>query len=315
MRHVILGGGPGGAGTAEALRRRGAEVVVVRRRRPAELPEGVRHVAADALDGPGLARACEGAGVVYQCLNAPYHRWPAMFPPLQRSALAAARGAGARYVSFENVYMYGDPRGAPMTEASPETPCSEKGRVRAAMSAELKAVHARGEVAVAQVRASDLFGPGMRLASAGDELFARAVAGKPARAIGGLDQPHTWTFTRDAGETLARVGLDPSTSGKVWHVPSDRPRTQRELVAAIAEVLGRPVGLQATPAWVLQVLGVFVPPVGAMLEMAYEFEQPFVVEDAATRAALGQAPTPFLEAIRETVRWFGADAGRGRRAA
>ena len=41
------------------------------------------------------------ASVVYQALNPPYHQWHEFFPGLQAGALAAAKAAGARYVSIE----------------------------------------------------------------------------------------------------------------------------------------------------------------------------------------------------------------------
>lgn len=179
----------------------------------AAVPHGVEHVAADVHDARALTAACAGARVVYQCLNAPYHRWREQFPALQDAAVAAARSVGARYVSFENVYMYGAPDGQPFDKGRPHAPCSDKGRVRAEMADRLRRLHAECALEVAQVRASDLFGPSMRTSALGDELIGRAVAGKTARGFGNLDAPHTWTFTRDAGELLAAVGPPRRPSG------------------------------------------------------------------------------------------------------
>jgi hypothetical protein len=57
------------------------------------------------------ADAGKDASAVYQCVNAPYTRWPERFPPLQRGVLAAAGRTGARLVVLENLYGYG-PTGA-----------------------------------------------------------------------------------------------------------------------------------------------------------------------------------------------------------
>jgi hypothetical protein len=59
---------------------------------------------------PSPRRATAGAAVVYQCLNPPCHRWADQFPSLH-PVVHAARTANARYVSFENTYMYGDTTG------------------------------------------------------------------------------------------------------------------------------------------------------------------------------------------------------------
>lgn len=312
MEHVILGSGPIGLGTAAALARRSHSVLLVSRNRPAALPDGARHVACDVRDADALARACDGATVLYQCLNAPYHRWRDQFPPLQRAAVAAARAARARYVSFENVYMYGEPGPTPFAETHEHAPCSNKGRVRAEMVDELRRLHDAGELDVTHVRASDLFGPGMQGSVLGGECVGRAVAGRGARGYGDLDAAHTWTFTRDAGETLAVAGLANAGSGRVFHVPSDAPRSQREVVAELSHLLDRTVGLSATPVWLLRLVGLFRPEAAEMIEMTYEFERRFVVDDRATRDALEIRPTPFSEALGATVAWYAATASARR---
>jgi len=234
MEHTILGAGPVGLSAVTALLRRNERVRIVSRSRPRTLAEGVAHHAVDVRDSAALARACTGSDVLYQCLGARYDRWANDMPPLQNAAVAAAKGAGARLVSFENVYMYGAPSSVPFAEDHPSHPCSDKGRVRAAMATELSALHARGELVVAHVRASDLFGPWMRDSALGEQFIGRAVAGKSPRGLGDLSAPHTWTHTLDAGETLARVGVAAGSFGRVWHVPSDhglratwRPRSRR----------------------------------------------------------------------------------------
>ncbi len=304
MKHVILGAGPVGLSVAAALVRRSESVTLVSRTRPPGLSAPVEHITADARDADALARACAGAEVIYQCLGAPYHRWREELPPLQRSAVAAARRAGARLVSFENVYMYGAPGEAPFSETDSHEPCSEKGRIRTAMVEELQQLLARGELDVIHVRASDLFGPRMRASSLGDEFLGRAVVGKTARGFGDLSAPHTWTFTADAGETLATIGTTAGTSRRVWHVPSDRPRSQHEVAAELSRLLGRQVKVQATPRWLLRLIGLLRPQVGATVEMVYEFERPFIVGDEATRGALRVMHTPFTEALAQTVGWY-----------
>jgi len=304
MEHTILGAGPVGLSAMAALLRRDERVRIVSRTRPADLPQGVVHHAIDARDISALGRACAGSQVVYQCLGARYDRWATDLPPLQHAAVVATKLVGARLVSFENVYMYGMPGREPFAEDHASQPCSEKGRVRAAMATELRDLHTRGELAVAQVRASDLFGPHMRDSALGAQLIGRAVAGKSPRGLGDLSTPHTWAYTVDAGETLARVGISSDASGRVWHVPSDRPRSQLEVAASLSTLLRRPLKLGATPAWLLRMIGVFDPVIGAMVEMGYEFDRPFVLADSAARRELGQTHTPFVDALAATVQWF-----------
>ncbi|MEJ0097540.1 MAG: hypothetical protein WDM84_05860 [Bauldia sp.] len=95
-------------------------------------------------------------------MNPPYQDWVRLFPPLQRAVVAAAKAARARYVSFENVYMYGDTKGVPITEHLPNAAATRKGRARAAMADELAHLASAGDLEVATARGSDYFGPGAR---------------------------------------------------------------------------------------------------------------------------------------------------------
>src|SRR6202011_5563020 len=100
----------------EALVRRGHRVRMVNRSGRASVPSGVEVVGGDASDTGFSRQAATDAGVIYQCLNPPYHRWVELFPALQASVLAAAEATEARLVVMENVYMYGRPQGRPLTE-------------------------------------------------------------------------------------------------------------------------------------------------------------------------------------------------------
>ena len=54
-----------------------------------------------------MARLAEGAAVIYNCVNPPYHRWPADWPPIAASVLGAAERSGAVLVTLSNLYGYG----------------------------------------------------------------------------------------------------------------------------------------------------------------------------------------------------------------
>ena len=172
--HVIFGTGPVGCWTARSLVDRGLPVRAVNRSgaRPGLLPEEVELVKADVADPARAVAAAEGAAVVYQALNPPYHQWQELFPALQAGALAAAKAAGARYVSIENLYLYDS--SAVMTEDSRVAPASKKGELRRRMADEVAAAHRAGEVRATQLRSSDYYGPGVTGSALGD-LVVRAA--------------------------------------------------------------------------------------------------------------------------------------------
>jgi nucleoside-diphosphate-sugar epimerase len=157
---------------------------------------------------------------------------------------------------------------------------------------------------VAIGRASDFFGPRVLASAAGEQVFGRAVEGKSAQVVGDPDQPHTYTYAPDIGRGLVILGEREEAPGRAWHLPSPETVTTRECVGMVFEEVGKPARVQAAPKPLLQVLGLFNPPLRETIEMPYEFEEPFVVDHSEYTQTFGDHATPLEEAIRETVRWY-----------
>jgi nucleoside-diphosphate-sugar epimerase len=305
--HVIFGTGAIGLATLDALLRRGRTVRMVNRSGKAQVPKDVDVVAGDAANPVFAARAAEGAAVVYQTMNPPYHQWSAQFPALQAGVLAAAEATGARLVSMENVYMYGRPAGRPLTEDRTNNAHTKKGRLRADMAAELLDAHRAGRVEVAIGRASDYFGPrGGAQSNLGDRVFPAALAGKTSTVLGDRHQPHTYTYIPDIGEGLAVLGEHPEAPGEIWHLPNDpRTRTTQELVDIIYRQAGQPrTRIRTVPPLLLRALALMNPVVRELLEMQYQFEEPFIVDSSKITTRLGVTATPLEQAIAETLKSY-----------
>ena len=302
--HVVFGTGAVGLATYEALRRRGESVRLVNRSGHAPVPDDVEVVGGDARDPGFTVVAARGARVVYQTLNPPYTEWTAQFPALQAGVLAAAQATGARMVSMENVYMYGRPAGRPLTEDRAYAAHTTKGQLRGTMARELLAAHHAGRIEVAIGRASDYFGPrGGAQSNLGDRVFAAALAGKTASVLGNLDQPHTYSYIPDIGEGLAVLGEHPDAPGWVWHLPNDpSTRTTRQLVDIVYRHAGQPATrVRSLPPLLLRGLGVFNATVRELLELQYQFDEPFIVDSTMIATKLGAHATPYDQALAETL--------------
>jgi nucleoside-diphosphate-sugar epimerase len=303
--HVVLGAGAVGMAVAEALARRGEQVRVVNRSGLREPVAGVQSVAGDVTDPTFAASATRGARVIYQALNPPYHRWAQEFPGLQAAAIVAAKGAGARLVAMDNVYMYGRARGAPFTEDRAADAHTRKGRVRGAMARSLMAAHDAGLVQVTVGRASDFFGPRAGEQSLiGDLVVPPALDGKPAMVLGDPDMPHTYTFVPDIGENLVRLGELDDALGRIWHLPSPETHTTREVVDLVFRAAGTEPRLKVMPAWQMRAFGLVNRAVREVNEMRYEFDEPFVVDASRAETELGLHATPLAEAVEQTVHWY-----------
>jgi len=306
-RHVIFGTGAIGLAVLDALRRRGETARLVNRSGSARVPDDVEVVGGDARDPAFTTEVARGADVVYQTLNPPYAEWTAQFPPLQAGVLAAAEATGARLVSMENVYMYGRPGGRVLTEDCAYEAHTRKGQLRGRMARELLAAHEAGRVEVAIGRASDYFGPhGGAQSNLGDRVFPAALEGKTATVLGDPEQPHTYTYVPDIGEGLAILGEHPDAPGQVWHLPNDPDtRTTRQLVDIAYRLAGQPRSrLRRLPPVLLRAMGLVNPTMRELVEMQYQFEEPFAVDSSKITNKLGVEATPVEEALAETLRSY-----------
>ena len=295
---VVVGSGAIGTRVARQLGALGHEVTCVSRggRRVDE----ARSVALDASDAPALAALAKGSAAIFNCANPAYHRWVSDWPPIARSILGAAQDSGATLVTLSNLYPYGRVS-APMTPDTPMLADYAKAQVRATMWRDALEAHRDGRVRACEVRASDFIGPDAQGAF-GLRVVPRLVAGKSVQALGALDQAHSWSYVDDVATTLVTCATRPEAWGRVWHAPTNAPKTQREVIDDLCRLAGvEPVRASVVSPLLLRLVGLVNPVVRELPHTLYQFTAPFVIDDTATRAELGLEPTPWDEVLAATL--------------
>lgn len=256
-------------------------------------------VSADLLDARATADAVAGSTVTYLVAGLKYDSrvWQEQWPIVMRHAIDACRRHDSALVFFDNVYAYGRVEG-PMTEDTPYNPCSRKGEVRARVATTFMDAVARGELRGMIVRSADFYGPGAVLSLPHATVTTRLTAGKSAQWIGNPAAIHTFTYTPDAGRTLALLGNTPSAYGQVWHaITSHEPMTGERFVRLSCELAGRPYALQVAPRWMLSLMGLFVPVLRENMEMLYQFEHDYRFDSGKVERAHGLAATSYRDGI------------------
>lgn len=307
VNHVILGTGAIGRAVMNELIKRGESVRMVNRSgRMEKAPAGVEVLPADLYAPLQVKEVTRSAKVVYQASQPHYNQWTTKFPALQESIINGLTGSDAKLVIVENLYMYGATNGVPMTEVTPHNAHTKKGQTRSAMSRSAFEAHRAGKLRVTAGRGSDFFGPwGLSTAAMGERTFYPLLNGKAASLVGDVDAPHTHTFVNDFGKALVILGERPEADGEAWHVPNDNPRiSQREMVSLIAEEMSIQPKFSAMGKSMMWIGGWFIPEAKEMVEMMYEFEQPFIVDSSKFESTFGMKATPMREAIKETVAWY-----------
>ena len=310
--HVIFGAGQIGTPLARLLLQRGHTVRLVRRSGGG--PEGVEVRTGDAADPAFAIEAARGATAVYHCMNPAYSRkrWAHDLPRLVDGLVAAAGRAGARLVVLDNVYMLGKPGGRPLDEDSPIAPCSRKGEIRARIHQRLMDAERRGDVRAVGGRASDFYGPGGTGTYFGDAFWPQALKDGTALALMNVDTPHTYHYTLDVAAALATLGEAPDdVTGRWWMLPAAPAESSRAMVARLGAALGRELRIRHMPRPVLKLAGLFMPILGELAEMGYQWDEPFVVDDRRFRERFGTPPTSLDDGARATVAWAKGKYARG----
>lgn len=314
-RYVVLGS-TGGAGNAiaRALHGAGLQVLAVNRSGSADLPSGVEQIGADITTPTDAANALSGADVVYLAAQPPYHRWPQEFPGMLTGVIDAMPH-GARLVMVDNLYGYG-PRSSPMSERSPERATDAKGQVRRTMTRTLLEAHRSGRIQMAIGRASDYFGPGADNSAITALAIQPAAAGKTIRWTADQDVPHSVAYLPDIARAYVTLGTAAQALGHVWILPHAPAVTGRRFMATVNAALPRPVKTGTISTTMLRLASPVHRISKETLGIAYQWAEPFVVDDSAFRSTFGPFDdTPLDEAVRTTVEWYRSSratgAGRG----
>ncbi len=299
--HAVIGAGQIGRELARMLGEAGYTVRLARRGAPGAPMPGVTWMQGDVTDPAFAAAVCADAEVVYNCANpTDYHKWETFLAPLFKGILDAASAASARLVLLDNLYMYGSVEG-PLTEDLPMKPNSLKGELRKKMTELALEAQAQGRVDVAIGRAADFFGPHTANSVYGDRLLEALDRNKAIEGFGDIDLPRSYSYSLDVAFGLAVLGTQEQAMGQIWHLPVSAQGTTRSFAEAIASAHGSEVKFRMMPRWAVKALGIFIPTIGAMVEMLYQWEAPFVVDDSKLREAFGVQATPLAEAAAQTV--------------
>lgn len=310
--HVVLGAsGAAGSAILSALVSSGLDARGVNRSGPGPAaPAGVDWRTADATSPGALRQALEGADVVYMAAQPAYHRWPEEFPAMMEQVVGAAESAGARrLVMVDNLYAYG-PGSSPMTEDTPQRATDRKGITRAAMADTLLSPHVAGRLEVVIGRASDYFGPHA------DNSGITALAIEPAagrgklRWMGSMDAPHSCAYMPDVARAFVALGTAPDSAGRIWHLPHAPAVTGAAFHALVNSALPEPRATALVSTRMLRLAAPFHRISRESLPLAYQWTEPFVVDDSAFRARFPDfVSTALAQAVPATVTHYRRAAG------
>lgn len=210
-------------------------------RHPQKVNDSDITCAADLLDAQQTRNAVKGSDTVYFAAGLPPDSalWERQFPTMLKNALEAARMAGAKFVYFDNTYMYAQSN-APQTEETRFAPRGRKGKVRAAMADRVLDEMKRAEIPVLIGRAPEFYGPGKTQSFTNALILDKLKSGKRPRVPVRDDKLRTLIWTPDASRALAVLGNTPDAYGQSWHLPCcDDRLTYQQFVTLACDIFGQ----------------------------------------------------------------------------
>ncbi|WP_192557944.1 NAD-dependent epimerase/dehydratase family protein [Pseudomonas allokribbensis] len=231
-------------------------------------------VSANLLDASQTAKAVEGSSIVYFTAGLPpdTQLWEIQFPVMLKNALDAARASKAKFVYFDNTYMYPQDDRV-LTEDAPFEPVGRKGQVRAKMASMVLQEMQRGDIPVVIGRAPEFYGPDKTQSITNSLVIDKIKAGKPPRIPVRDDTLRTLIWTPDASRSLAVLGNSPDTYGQTWHLPCDDDRlTYKQFVALASEIAGIQASYKVLGKWTLTAVGLISKQVRELHELLPRYE-------------------------------------------
>ncbi|RGE45290.1 NAD-dependent epimerase/dehydratase family protein [Comamonas testosteroni] len=248
-------------------------------RNPRKVHDSDQLQAANLLDAEQTLQAVQGSRIVYFTAGLPpdTELWERQFPTMLHNALAASRAAGAKFVYFDNTYMY--PQTAErQTEATAFAPVGRKGRVRAAMAERVLAEMARGDIPVLIGRAPEFYGPAQTQSITNTLVIDRLKADKTPLVPVSDQNLRSLIWTPDASRALAALGNRPEAFGQTWHLPCDDERLNyRQLITVAAQAFGQAAHslprYRVLPQWALNAAGLFSSQIAELRELLPRYAQ------------------------------------------
>lgn len=260
---------------------------------------------ADLLDGSQIDRAVAGSDVVYVTVGFPYSTkvWQQSWPPFIKNVIAACQKHGAKLVFFDNVYMYDRSAIGHMTEESPINPPSEKGKVRAEIADMILGEVKKKTLTALIARSADFYGPNSTNSVLQTLVTDNLRKGKKSSWLVDADKIHSFTYTPDAANATALLGNTPDAYNQVWHLPTDPTRlTGRQWAALFAEAMSGKAGVQVMPAWLVGALGIFIPFMGELRPMLYQYDQDYFFDSSKFDKRFTFATTTPRQAVDAIIR-------------
>lgn len=261
---------------------------------------------ADVLDAQSLKQAVAGSEVVYLLVGLEYKTavWKQDWVKLMQNTIDACVATQAKLIFVDNVYMYGYVEGE-MTENTPINPCSEKGKVRAAVAQLLIDAFDRQILRGCIARAADFYGPDCSTSMLTQTIFLNMAKNKAAQLMGNIEAIHSYTYTPDIAKALVIMATDSRADNQVWHLPTAKnPLSSRQIVHKMAQLTGKTPKIMHMGKFMMSILSLFMPILKELKEMMYQYDKNYIFNSDKFDKTFSFTPTSYEQGLMACKKFY-----------
>lgn len=273
-------------------------------RNPKSVNSSDELVVSDLTDSSQVLEAVSGSSIVFLCAGIKYSvpDWQRDWPKIMRNTLDACIAADARLVFFDNMYALDPSHIGHLTEESPMKPTSEKGKVRKHVLEMLWGEVNAGKLIALVARAPDFYGPDASNSFLNELVIKKMKEGKSPQWLYSGDKRHSFIYIPDAGKATAFLALQSDSWNQTWNLPTDsRYPSGKEITDILNKLLGTNKKLQVMPAWLVSILGIFVPVLKEIKELKYQTAEDYRFDSSKIEKAYGLKPTPIESGLKACI--------------
>lgn len=304
MIQTILGaGGAIGVELAKALTQYPCDIRLVGRN-PKKVNPNDQLLQADVTIKEDVYKAIEGSQVVYVTVGFDYKTkvWQELWPVFMQHVIDACAQYKTKLVFFDNVYAIGANHVNHITETSPISPSSKKGRVRADVDRRILDAVDQGKIEAIIARSADFFGPIKDKSMLMSVVYDNLVKGKNAQWLCNAKVIHSISYAPDLGKGTALLGNTKEAFNQVWNLPTDSAKiTGEQWINLFANEMKASNKYMVLPNWGVKVLGLFIPIMRELYEMNYQYDRDYFFDSSKFNTHFKYTPTPNALAVKQTV--------------
>lgn len=309
MKQVILGAnGSIGIELAKELLNYSSDLTLVGRN-PQKINPTDKLVSADLTVKENIENSISGSNIVYVTIGFPYKTstWKKYWVPFIQNVVDSCIKHGSKLVFFDNIYAIGGDHVKHITENSPHSPTSKKGTIRAEVDEIILKNIENGKLQAIIARSPDFFGGTSRANSIIMNLvYDRLSKGKKAQWFCSADKVHSFGYVPDLAKGTAMLGNTADAFNQIWNLPIDPNKlTGKEWINLFANELNCEPKYSVLPNWLLKTLGAFVPIMGELAEMNYQYDRDYYFDSSKFNEYFKFRPTTNEMAVKEAVKQIG----------